>query len=376
MRESYDIVAKDAIRSVLGLHRSEASSDALFADMGLLAPSLLIDAAKQCYLRHINSLSDQRWCKAAAACRFDGPRSAGRPRVGANWLNEVQKCSQGICHDLNIAEMDTPIGEQEPVRRMSGRSRQTATTSASVLEEIEVDPTEEKCPLNRKIILDMFWAWNTHRMKAKYATAPSTQATWYTNCVDPLKRGRAHYLSSLPSYKSRVILSARSGKLFSLRARLIGGEKTFVPPTEYHCAACDEHLGDAKQACIHCMVDCPVMWSKLDQFFASVNNLGARGVGYALELKSLLGEDLVKSMINPRKDFLPQELTGPYWSAVADLLLCNVCVDAGQELGQEGPSGQAFQGAIMGLAGGDLDGCDDARAVLGDANVHEDAVSV
>jgi hypothetical protein len=118
------------------------------------------------------------------------------------------------------------------------------------------------------------------------------------------------------------------------------------------------------------------MWPKLDQFFTSVNSLGGKGVGYASELESLLGEDLVKAMINPRKDFLPQELTGRYWSALADLLLCNGDVDAGQELGQEGQNGQASNGAIMGSAGGDLDGCENARAVLGDANVHEDAVSV
>jgi hypothetical protein len=376
MRDSFDVVAKDAIRSVMGLHRCEASSDALFSDMGLLAPSLLIDAAKQCYLRHLESLSDERWCKAAVACRFDGLRSAGRPRVGTNWLSDVQKCSQGICYDLNIAELSVPIGEQEPVRRMSRRSQQTGSPLGSVSHDIEVLPSSDQDPLNRKVILDMFWAWNAYRMKAKYMTAPTTQATWFTDCVDPLTRGRSHYLSSLPSYKSRAILSARSGKLFSLRARLVAGETTFVPPTEYHCVACDEHLGDSKQACIHCMVDCPVMWPKLDQFFASVNDLGGKGVGYASEMESLLGEDLVKAMINPRKDFLPQELTGGYWSAVADLLLCNVCLDAGQDLGQEGHSGQASTGAIMGLAGGDLDGCENARAMLGDANVHEDAVSV
>ena len=45
MRESFDVVAKDAIRSVMGLHRCEASSDALFADMGLLAPSTSVSPA-------------------------------------------------------------------------------------------------------------------------------------------------------------------------------------------------------------------------------------------------------------------------------------------------------------------------------------------
>ena len=213
-------------------------------------------------------------------------------------------------------------------------------------------------------------------MKAKLMTSPTTQAAWFTDCVDPKKRCRATYLSCLPSYKSRTILSARSGKLFSLRMRLAGGGTSFVPPTDYHCTACDEHLGDSKKACIHCMVDCPAMWPELDRFFASVQNLGGRGVSYALHLESLLGEDLVKAMINPEEDFLPDELTGGYWSALADLLSCNVSVDSGQDLGQEGSSGQASTGAFLGLVGGDMDGCENARAVLGVANVREDAVVV
>jgi hypothetical protein len=376
MRDAIDVVAKDAIRSIMSLHRCEASSDALFSDMGLLAPSLLIDAAKQCYLRHLDSLPDERWCKAAMACRFLRSRSAGRPRVGTNWLSEVHKCSQGICRDLNVAELSVPIGEQEPVRRVSNRSRQTGSLVGVAAHDIEVDPSSDHAPLNRKVILDMFWAWKTYRMKAKLATAPETQAAWFTDCADPLKRGRSPYLSSLPSYKSRLILSARSGKLFSLRLRLAGGETSYVPPTAFHCVDCGEDLGDSKKACIHCMVDCPAMWPKLDHFFASVQSLGARGVGLARDLGSLLGEDLVKAIINPRKDFLPQELTGGYWSAVADLLLCSVSVDAGRDHGQEGPSGQASTGAILGLAGGDLDGCEYAQAALGDANVREDAVMV
>ena len=81
-------------------------------------------------------------------------------------------------------------------------------------------------------------------------------------------------------------------------------------------------------------------------------------------------------MINPKKDFVPEELTVAYWSAVADLLMCNVSVNAGQGLGQVGSSGQASTGAILGSDGGDLVGCELAQAVLGDANVREDAVMV
>ena len=375
MRDSFDVVAKDAIRSVMGLQRFEATSDALLMDLGLLAPSLLMDAAKQCYLRHLNVLADGRWCKAALTCRFDGQRAAGRPRAGANWLGEVHKCSQGICTDLNVAELAIPIGEQEPVRRVSRRNTRRGSPSHAGGDSVEAVASEH-APLNRKVILDMFWAWKSMRMQAKYTTAPPTQATWFTGCVDPLKRCRAGYLSSLPSCKSRLILSARSGKLFALQHRLTSGERTYIPPTEYCCPSCDEQLGDARTACVHCMVDCPTVWPKLDEFFASVRDLGGRGVAYAEHLEALLGADLVKAMINPKKDFVPEELTVAYWSAVADLLMCNVSVNAGQGLGQVGSSGQASTGAILGSDGGDLVGCELAQAVLGDANVHEDAVMV
>jgi hypothetical protein len=377
VRDSFDVVAKDAIRSVMGLQRSEASSDALFLDMGLLAPSLLMDASKQCYLRHLDKLTNDRWCKTALACRFEGRRSAGRPRVGANWLGEVHKCSQGICNDLNVAELSVPVGEQEPVRRVSGRATRRSRGSPSHAGGHDADAcASEHAPLNRKVILDMFWAWKAYEVKAKCTSAPATTATWFSDCVDPLKRRRAGYLSSLPSYKSRLILSARSGKLFSLLHRLASGAMTYLPPTEYHCSGCDEHLGDEKTACLHSMVDCPLMWPKLDAFFASVRDLGGHGVAYAEHLENLLGEELVKAMISPKKDFVPEELTVGYWSAVADLLMCNISVDAGQGLGQEGSSGQASTGAILGSDGGDLVGCEYAQAVLGDANVHEDAVMV
>ena len=375
MRNSFDVVAKDAIRSVMGLQRCEATSDALFTDMGLLAPSVLMDAAKQCYLRHLDKLADDRWCKTALKCRFDGHRAAGRPRAGANWLGEVLKCSQNICHDLNVAEMAVPIGEQEPARRMSGRSTQRGSLSCAGGDCAEASASEHT-PLNRKVIQDMFWAWKATGMQAKYTTAPPTQATWFTDCVDPLKRCRAGYLSSLPSYKSRLIMSARSGKLFALQQRLASGERTFMPPTEYCCSGCGEQLGDAKTACLHGMVDCPTVWPKLDDFFASVRALGGSAVAYAEHLEALLGENLVKAMINPKKDFMPEELTVGYWSAVADLLMCDVSVVAGQGHGQEGSNGQASTGAILGSVDGDLVGCEHAQAVLGDANVHEDAVMV
>jgi hypothetical protein len=369
MRDSFDVVAKDAIRAVMGLRWCETTSDALFMDMGLLAPSLVMDASKQCYLRHLEKLSEDRWCKTALTCRFEGVRAPGRPRAGANWLGEVHKRSHGICIDLNVAELAAPIENQRPVRRMSGRHTQRGPNRAE-------SSASKHTPLNRTVILDMFWAWNAYEMQAKCTHASTSQATWFKDCVDPLKRCRAGYLSSLPSYKSRLIMSARSGKLFALQERLGSGDQKYVPPAEYCCRFCDEKLGDAKTACLHGMVDCPAMWPKIDEFFASVRELGGRAVAYAECLEALLGEDLAKAIINPKEDFVPEELTVGYWSAVADLLLGNASLDAGHGLGQEESSGQASTGAILGLDGGDMVGCEYSQAMLGVANVREDVVLV
>ena len=375
-RDSFDVVAKEAIRTVVGLKICETTSASLFADLGLLPPSLLIDAAKQCYLRHLTALDEGRWSKAAMSCNTPGPRACGRPRVGTNWLVEVRNCSERICHDLNVADIAVPMDGQPPARRTSARFRCVVPSFGAEVEVIEVAPVDQQEPLNRKIILDMFWAWNVYRMKAKYASAPVSEAAWFSDCVNPHQRGRASYLSSLPSYKSRAILSARSGKLFSLRARLANGVTAFVPPSDYQCSVCDEHLGDSKRACTHCMVDCPAVWPKLGQFFAAVNAMGGMGATYGAKLESLLGVDLVKAIVNPCKGSLPKELTAKYWAAVADLLLCDASVDTGQEAGQEGRNGQASTGTIPGLADGILVGCENAQAALGGANVHVDAVTV
>lgn len=45
-KRSFDVIAKAASRSVLGVHRYDVSSDALFIDAVLIPPSVLLDAAK------------------------------------------------------------------------------------------------------------------------------------------------------------------------------------------------------------------------------------------------------------------------------------------------------------------------------------------
>ena len=122
-RRCYDIVAKEAMRAVMGLRCSEVASDVLFADMGLLPPSLLMDANKQCYSLHLSNLQGTRWCKMAKARCFPGHRAVGRPRVGANWQREVQKFSEDICHDLNISDIFKAPISQLAVRRVSSRSQ-------------------------------------------------------------------------------------------------------------------------------------------------------------------------------------------------------------------------------------------------------------
>ena len=109
---SFDMVAKDVIRSVMGLLHHEIASHILFTDIGLLPPSLLMDAAKQCYQKHLSSLQPARWCKQARMCHFYGHR-----------LGQVQKVCGNFSHGLNISDIFVANYQQPVVRRVSCRPR-------------------------------------------------------------------------------------------------------------------------------------------------------------------------------------------------------------------------------------------------------------
>lgn len=364
-RQCFDVVAKDAIRTIMGLHRHEVASDVLFADIGILPPSMLMDAAKQCYHRHLFGLLPARWCKQAGVCHFYGHRQVGRPRAGTNWQGEVQKVRGDMCHDLNISDIFTAAHDQKSVRRVSQRNNRTIETMAPV--QIDMEETHE-CAA-RQAVLDNLWQWMLQGSQAKYEETLAIPCPWQWNCIRDQPRGLAKYLSSLPSLKARLIMSARSGKLFALQNRLKNQIFQYVPHSELHCCECNERLGNACTACVHCAVDCPVLWPKLDHFFEVVQSMGEPGGALASKLESVLGVDLITEMLTLGKVVLPKELTGAYWSAVADLFACQN-VDAEDKSGQ-GSVSQAMSGALeSGVVVTSLI----SQVALGDANVHVDAV--
>jgi hypothetical protein len=228
-RQCFDVVAKDAIRTIMGLHRHEVASDVLFADIGILPPSLLMGAAKQCYHKHLFGLLPARWCKQAGVCHFYGHRLVGRPRAGANWQGEVQKLRRDICHDLNISDIFTATHDQKFARRVSQRTHRTTEMVANPVETYMVETQESAA---RQPLLDNLWQWMLQCSQAKYEGTLAVPCPWQWNCIRDQPRGFAMYLSSLPSLKARLIMSARSGKLFALQNRLKNEIFQYVPSSE------------------------------------------------------------------------------------------------------------------------------------------------
>jgi hypothetical protein len=362
-RNCFDVVAKDAIRSVMGLLRHEVASNVLFTDIGLLPPSLLMDAAKQCYHRHLLGLQPTRWCKHARVCHFYGHRLVGRPRAGVNWLGEVQKLCGELSHSLNISDIFVAADQQPVVRRVSQRTQRATGLVADPVQSVEESLSPESAA--RKPLLNNIWQWMHRREQAKYEGAPGTTCPWQWKCIRDQPRSLAKYLSSLPSLKARLIMSARSGKLFALQSRLQKQTFEFVSPSQFCCDRCNERLGNATAACVHCAVDCPMVWPKLDDFFDVVKSMGTPGVALAAKLENVMSVHLITEILTVDKEILPKELTGMYWSAVADLFACS---DGQDEVSGQGSVSQATSGT--GIV------CDslNSQVALGDANVHVDAV--
>jgi hypothetical protein len=349
----------------MGLQCHEVASDILFADTGLLPPSLLMDAAKQCYNGRLVRLQPTRWCKQARVCHFYGHRRIGRPRVGVNWLADVQRLCGEVCHTLNISDIFTACEVQQAARRISQRSQAQLNLAMQPAvndgEEIESSDTAA-----RKQLLNNLWLWQLRRGQAKYQANSGVACPWLYACLQGQSRSLAEYLSSLPSLKARLVMSARSGKLFALKDRMLQQTFGFVPPPQ-HCQYCDEHLVTPSAACVHCAVDCPGLWPELDRFFETVRNLGSTGINLADRLESVLGVDLLTLILTVDKEMIPKELTVSYWSAVAELLSCRL-------EGVEDSSGRAGQDEIGIIALGDVVDSLNSQVALGDANVHVDAV--
>jgi hypothetical protein len=364
-RRCFDVVAKDAIRAVMGLQCHEVASDILFTDTGLLPPSSLMDAAKLCYNKRLVRLQPTRWCKQARVCHFYGHRRLGRPRVGVNWLADVQKLSGDICHTLNISDVFKACEAQQAARRVSQRSQaQLNVAMQPAADDVAVNESSDTAARNQ--LLNNLWLRQLRRGQAKYQGTSRVACPWLYTCLQGQSRSLAGYLSSLPSLKARLVMSARSGKLFALKDRMLQQTFGFVPPPQ-HCQHCEEHLPTPGAACVHCAVDCPGLWPEIDRFFETVRSLGSSGVNLAGRLESVLGVDLLTLILTVDKEMVPKELMVSYWSAVAELLSCRW--DGGEDT-----SGQAGQGEIGMFALGDVVDSLNTQVALGDANVHVDAV--
>jgi hypothetical protein len=113
------------------------------------------------------------------------------------------------------------------------------------------------------------------------------------------------------------------------------------------------------------------LWPKIDQFLETVGGLGLQGGNLATKLESLLGVDLLTKILSVGCDDLPKELTGRYWSAVADLLSCRVQDEDDEDMSGQVMVSQAGPGTLASGGGNDNT---NSQVVLGVANVHVDAV--
>ena len=85
----------------------------------------------------------------------------------------------------------------------------------------------------------------------------------------------------------------------------------------------------------------------------------------------MLGVEPLTNILSVGCVDLPKELTGKFWSAVADLLPCRVQDDDEEDMSGQDMVGQAVPGTLVSGNGNDNT---DSQVVLGVANVHVDAV--
>jgi hypothetical protein len=314
---AFDVVVKKAVRSIMGLRRSEVGSDALLLDAGLTAPSRLVMVNKLCYQKHLNGLDAGRWCRQALACAFGGARSVGRPRAGANWVGEVHRSAKDVCFALNIKDLFVAAGDQRSARRVSAR--------AQVPGVVQVEPHAQDAigaeSSSRKTLLDNIWLWHLDCLKKKCERMAACSPAWYFGCVSRQPRCVALYLRVCSSKQARLIMSARSGRLTHLQSRLQESVAGEVGPSDNacRCCHCQESMENRTQAALHCMVDCPVMWPRLDTFFEFVQGLHDRSGKFADKLLALSGDGLITAILAPSLEEVPRNVAGEYWAAVAVL---------------------------------------------------------
>ena len=128
--------------------------------------------------------------------------------------------------------------------------------------------------VGRLHLLNNVWNWHQILGKAGHVASLESVVPWKWTCNGDQPKGLEPYLSSLSSIWARAIMSARSAKLLALRSRLQNQTFEFVNSSQYHYNDCNVHLVDASTGCVHCTVDCPVLWPKVDHFLEEVLGLG------------------------------------------------------------------------------------------------------
>ena len=142
--------------------------------------------------------------------------------------------------------------------------------------------------VDRQHLLHNIWNWHQIQGKARYVTSLDSAVPWKGTCIGEQPWGLALYPSSLSSV--RAIMSATSGKLFVPWNRLQNQTLEVVNPSHCHCHDCDEHLGDARKACVHCIVDSPVLWLEIDNILEEVR---CQGGVLLTKVESMMGVELL-----------------------------------------------------------------------------------
>ena len=81
--------------------------------------------------------------------------------------------------------------------------------------------------------------------------------------------------------------------------------------------------------------------------------LGLQGGVLVTKLECMLGVDLLTKILSVGCEDLPKELTGRFWSAVADLRSCRVQDDDGEDMSGQVMVGQAAPGTLASGNGND-----------------------
>lgn len=296
-KDKMAVLVKKAIRCILGLHKMECSSDALFGDIGHLTPACMMDVAKICWHHKCVSSKPTRWIKQALACKFPGNGTAGRPLAGSDWSAHVHTVMNDACRVLNISDFLKPAADQIAVRRKSKRSKivkgptpfkaldptliawQTWTPDTTMVTQgspadldaqdvsgAQIEPLSETgVGLVRSVVMNNMWLTNATLLVAEYAKCPHGKPRWYPFCLMQQGRRMAEYLDCLPSHIARFITSARSGKLcamdLSLEYKLEGSiSRTF------NCQHCGQPQGDSMEAAVHCALLCAEIQPAVGRF--------------------------------------------------------------------------------------------------------------